>query len=39
LIKVEIASPEDIEALKEFTQQLVEGLGQEFDPKRFDWGI
>lgn len=39
MIKVEIASPDDIDALKEFTKQLVEGLGQEFDPKRFDWGI
>ncbi|MBD3342548.1 MAG: GNAT family N-acetyltransferase [Candidatus Lokiarchaeota archaeon] len=38
-IKVEIASPENIQALESFTRQLVEGLGQEFDPKRFDWGI
>jgi len=38
-IKVEIASPQQIEDLKELTKQLVEGLGQEFDPKRFDWGI
>jgi GNAT superfamily N-acetyltransferase len=38
-IKVEIASPEQIEDLKELTRQLVEGLGQKFDPKRFDWGI
>jgi len=39
LIKVEIASPDEIDALREFTKQLVEGLGQKFDPKRFDWGI
>ncbi|MFW9827079.1 MAG: GNAT family N-acetyltransferase [Candidatus Thorarchaeota archaeon] len=38
-IKVEIASPEQIEDLRELTRQLVEGLGQKFDPKRFDWGI
>ena len=38
-IKVEIASPEQIEDLKNLTKLLVEGLGQEFDPKRFDWGI
>ncbi|MFX1388980.1 MAG: GNAT family N-acetyltransferase [Promethearchaeota archaeon] len=38
-IKVEIASPEQIEDLKELTRQLVEGIGQKFDPKRFDWGI
>ena len=38
-IKVEIASPEQIEDLKNLTELLVEGLGQEFDPKRFDWGI
>ena len=39
MIKVEIASPDEIDALREFTKQLVEGLGQKFDPKRFDWGI
>lgn len=38
-IKIDIASPDQIEDLKLLTQQLVEGLGQEFDPKRFDWGI
>lgn len=38
-IKIDIASPEQIEDLKKLTQQLVEGLGQKFDPKRFDWGI
>jgi GNAT superfamily N-acetyltransferase len=38
-IKVEIATPEQIEDLKELTRQLVEGIGQKFDPKRFDWGI
>ena len=39
MIKVEIASPDQIDALRAFTKQLVEGLGQKFDPKRFDWGI
>ncbi len=38
-MRVEIASPDQIEALQELTKQLVEGLGQKFDPKRFDWGI
>ena len=38
-IKVEIASTEQIENLKDLTKELVEGLGQKFDPKRFDWGI
>jgi len=38
-IKVQVANPENIEDLKELTKQLVEGLGQDFDPKRFDWGI
>ena len=38
-IKVDIASPEQIDSLRELTKQLVEGLGQEFDHKRFDWGI
>ena len=38
-IKVEIASPEQIEDLKDLTKLLVEGLNQDFDPKRFDWGI
>lgn len=38
-IKIDIASPDQIDDLKLLTKQLVEGLGQEFDPKRFDWGI
>ncbi|MFX1501904.1 MAG: GNAT family N-acetyltransferase [Promethearchaeota archaeon] len=38
-IKVLVANPENIDDLKELTKQLVEGLGQDFDPKRFDWGI
>lgn len=38
-IKVLVANPENIEDLRELTKQLVEGLGQDFDPKRFDWGI
>jgi GNAT superfamily N-acetyltransferase len=38
-IKVMVANPEHIEDLRELTKQLVEGLGQKFDPKRFDWGI
>ncbi|KKM08315.1 hypothetical protein LCGC14_1725130 [marine sediment metagenome] len=38
-IRVGIASPENIEDLQELTKQLVEGLGQKFDQKRFDWGI
>lgn len=38
-IKVEIGTPDQIESLEEMTKQLVEGLGQKFDPKRFDWGI
>ena len=38
-IKVEIASPNEVDALRDFTKRLVEELGQKFDPKRFDWGI
>ena len=38
-IKIEIATPEDVDSLKELTQRLVESLGQKFEPKRFDWGI
>jgi GNAT superfamily N-acetyltransferase len=38
-INIEIASPEHIDDLEELTRQLVEGLGEEFEPKRFDWGI
>jgi len=38
-IKVEIASPDQIDSLRALTKELVEGLGQEFEPKRFDWGI
>jgi len=38
-VKIEIATPDQIEQLRNLTQELVEGLGQDFDPKRFDWGI
>jgi ribosomal protein S18 acetylase RimI-like enzyme len=38
-IKVQIANPDHIDDLRKLTKQLVEGLGQGFDPKRFDWGI
>ncbi len=38
-IKVEIATPDQIESLKVLTKLLVESLGQEFELKRFDWGI
>ncbi|MFX1408810.1 MAG: GNAT family N-acetyltransferase [Promethearchaeota archaeon] len=38
-IKVEIASPAQIEDLRDLTKHLVEELGEKFDPKRFDWGI
>ncbi|MFX1365759.1 MAG: GNAT family N-acetyltransferase [Promethearchaeota archaeon] len=38
-IIVQVANPEHIDDLRDLTKQLVEGLGQKFDPKRFDWGI
>lgn len=38
-VNIEIAAPEDVDALRELTKELVEELGQEFEPKRFDWGI
>jgi len=38
-IEVTLANPDDIEALQELMKQLVEGLEQKFEPKRFDWGI
>ncbi|TFF85398.1 MAG: GNAT family N-acetyltransferase [Promethearchaeota archaeon] len=38
-VKIDIASPENIESLMNLTKELVEGLGQTFEPKRFDWGI
>lgn len=38
-IKIDVASPEHIDSLKELTKELVEGLEQTFEPKRFDWGI
>ena len=38
-IDVDIATPDDIEALKGLTKELVEGFEQDFEPKRFDWGI
>ena len=36
---MEVASPDDIESLKDLTKELVESLNQDFEPKRFDWGI
>lgn len=39
MIRIDIATPDEIDSLRELTKQLVEGLGQKFDPKRFDWGI
>jgi len=41
LILIDIANPDEstINELKGLTKELVEGLGQEFEPKRFDWGI
>ena len=38
-IKIQLATPEDTDSIKKLTQQLVEGLGQKFEAKRFDWGI
>jgi ribosomal protein S18 acetylase RimI-like enzyme len=38
-VKVEVASPGNIDDLEELTRLLVEGLHQKFEPKRFDWGI
>jgi GNAT superfamily N-acetyltransferase len=38
-IRIEVATPENTVALEDLTRQLVEGLGQQFDQKRFDWGI
>ena len=39
MIRIDIATPDEIESLRELTRKLVEGLGQNFDHKRFDWGI
>jgi len=38
-IKIVIATPDEIESLRDLTKKLVESLGQKFEPKRFDWGI
>ena len=38
-IRIEIATPEIIDSLEDLTRELVEGLGQKFDLKRFEWGI
>jgi GNAT superfamily N-acetyltransferase len=38
-VRVQIASTGEIDDLQDLTKQLIEGLGQKFDPKRFDWGI
>ncbi|TFG21700.1 MAG: GNAT family N-acetyltransferase [Promethearchaeota archaeon] len=38
-LRIEIATPEMIDSLENLTKELVEGLGQKFDLKRFEWGI
>ena len=38
-LRIEIATPEVINSLEDLTKELVEGLGQKFDLKRFEWGI
>ncbi|MEJ2249021.1 MAG: GNAT family N-acetyltransferase [Candidatus Lokiarchaeota archaeon] len=38
-VKIDVASPDQIDDLEELTKLLVEGLNQAFEPKRFDWGI
>ncbi len=38
-IKITVATPSELEQLRVLTEQLIKGLGQTFEPKRFDWGI
>ena len=38
-LRIEVGTPEVIESLEDLTKELVEGLGQKFDLKRFEWGI
>jgi ribosomal protein S18 acetylase RimI-like enzyme len=36
---IRVGTPEDKKILKTFVNQLVNDLGEDFDEKRFDWGI
>ena len=38
-IRIENATPEDIDSLKTLMKQLISRFGDAFDMKRFDWGI
>ena len=38
-IRIENATPEDIDSLKTLMKQLISKFGDTFDMKRFDWGI
>ncbi len=39
MIKICVGTPDDKDILKKFVRQLVSDLGEEFDEKRFDWGL
>ena len=38
-IHIRVGTPDDRAILKKFVNQLVSDLGEDFDEKRFDWGI
>jgi len=39
MIKIRVGTPDDKDILKKFVGQLVSDMGEEFDEKRFDWGL
>lgn len=38
-VRIRVGTPDDREMLKKFVNQLVSDLGEDFDERRFDWGI
>lgn len=38
-VRIRVGTPDDRATLKKFVNQLVADLGEDFDEKRFDWGI
>jgi ribosomal protein S18 acetylase RimI-like enzyme len=39
MVKIRVGTPDDKDALEGFVRSLVKEIGEEFDQKRFEWGI
>ena len=39
MVAIRVGTPDDKDALENFVRNLVKELGEEFDLKRFEWGL